>query len=212
MDGENTAEAPVAPAKKNKADRVPCPESKTSFLSKIFLAWVFPLVYKGWKTPLKDEDMWELRDFERASYTTDKLLSVCKEYVQKGVSRNVIAKSLFRSFRTPLIFTFFLKGPSAALKLTQPILLNKLIIYFQDACRSEVLVQKKNGLVSAISLLITSIEFTVTEKQYILFAHWAGMTVRSAVQGVIYEKSTRGVLSWTRMQSYFTYFIGNSPW
>ena len=42
------------------------PEKYSSFPSKIFFTWFDPLAWKGWKTILKVEELWDL-DYENRS-------------------------------------------------------------------------------------------------------------------------------------------------
>ena len=43
----------------------PTPESTASALSIIMFSWATPFTWKGWKTSLKSEDLWELREKNR---------------------------------------------------------------------------------------------------------------------------------------------------
>lgn len=46
----------------------PCPEHSSSFLSKMLYIWFDKFAWKGYKNPLKDEDVWGL-DYEMRSST-----------------------------------------------------------------------------------------------------------------------------------------------
>lgn len=170
--------------------RIRCPEENANFFSRVFLAWVFPFVHKGWKKPLADEDLWELRDHERGSYTTNRLLSAFKAESELGKSKKPMTTALYRNYRKEFLGTAVLKGLTVALYLVNPILLNNLIQYTQ-ARRSSNPPPISTGLGWAFSLLLTPIVFTIIENHYFLRTFRTGMCVRSAMQGVIYDKSLR---------------------
>lgn len=43
-----------------------CPEEECSFLSRLFFSWIESLAWKGFRKPLTDEDLYDLRDQDSA--------------------------------------------------------------------------------------------------------------------------------------------------
>lgn len=44
----------------------PCPEEASSFLSKIFYSWFDPLAWKGFRNPLENSDLWNMKPEDSA--------------------------------------------------------------------------------------------------------------------------------------------------
>jgi len=68
-----------------------CPEQKANIFSRIFLAWVFPLVLQGWRSPLQDTDLWELPDRERGRNATKELEDAIKVVLKENADSNGIS-------------------------------------------------------------------------------------------------------------------------
>lgn len=52
-----------------------------SFPSRIFYGWVTPLVLRGYKKPLTEQDCWELPITERSATVVDQVRNYLKGYV-----------------------------------------------------------------------------------------------------------------------------------
>lgn len=175
----------------NEVTRTRCPEEQANTLSRIFLAWVFPLVLNGWKKPLNDKDLWELRDHERGNYTTDRLLNAYAVESDLGNSKAPITRALIQTYRTSLFVTAVLKGLTVTLKLINPIFLNRIIRFAQDRAILNPRPPLSVGLGWAFALLVSPVLLAILENHYFLRTMRTGMNVRSAVQGIIYDKSLR---------------------
>lgn len=180
----------VKPASE-QVDRKPCPEAHANILSKIFFVWLIPFIYKGWKKPLQDEDLWELRTFERGQYTTNNLLKEYRqlESIQSKFSNLQIA--LFRNHRSALFFTAVLKLLDITLQLVQPVFVNRLLTFLQEKQRPVDPPSNSVGILWSFALLLAPLGKTLVENHYFMRTMRGGMRVRSGVQGVLYDKSLR---------------------
>ena len=49
------------------------PEEEANFVSKIMLWWIIPLLWKGWRRPLQQEDLHQVRNEDQSSKLTERL-------------------------------------------------------------------------------------------------------------------------------------------
>lgn len=175
-----TTKAPTDPVQ-----REPCPEATANIFSKIFFGWVFPLIWRGWKNPLQDTNLWELQPFEQGAYTTKTLLDKWIS-VKKDTSKNLrLQHAVFTCTRGSLIFTGVLKAIDITLNVLQPVFMNRLLV---------VLAEKRSaseGILWCIPLLVVPLLKTIVESHYFMRVMRAGMRTRSSLQGVIFDKSLR---------------------
>lgn len=167
------------------SNRPLCPEASANHFSKLFLVWIFPFVWTGWKAPLQDEDLWELRDFERGSATTGMIRQKWTQVLGK-MHKHRLNSAIFHYQRPALMATGILKGIDTALGLLQPVFVNRLLAFTQnrDARTAE-------GIGWASSLLLSALLKAIIENHYFLRVMRSGMRVRSGLQGTIYDKSLR---------------------
>ncbi|CDF38271.1 unnamed protein product [Chondrus crispus] len=164
-------------------ERRPCPEASANWISHIFLGWVFSLVYNGWKKPLLDDYLWELRDFERGSATTTALTKNWHNVLDEEKPKNRLFSAIFRTNRRKLFISAIFKAIELSLATLQPVLINKLLVFNESDEPIGV------GLAWAFALLLTPVIRTIFENHYFMKVMRTGMRVRSSLQGTIYEKS-----------------------
>lgn len=185
-----TPNAPVCTAalepSKDETPRHDCPEAEANIFSRIFFTWVLPLVYRGWKQPINDSDLWELRSFERGGHTTSAVLQQWKDMPGGDHTRtaNRLQAALFRAFRSTLLISGVLKAVDVVMFVLQPIFVRNLIATLAKG-------DKAKGLGWAIGLFLTPLFKTLTENNYFGLTMRTGMRVRSSLQGVLYDKSLR---------------------
>ncbi len=49
------------------------PEEEASFVSRVMLWWIIPLQWKGWRRPLQQEDLHQVRNEDQSSKFTERL-------------------------------------------------------------------------------------------------------------------------------------------
>lgn len=174
------------------AVRKPCPEANANPISRLFLGWVFGLVLAGWKKPLQDPDLWELRHFERASYTTESVLSLWRRYNAQGRKKNRLFSSVFHANRTAILTTAALKLVDVSLFLILPVFIERLVAFVQtEEDEDGNLPPIGIGIAWSLSLLFIPLLKTIVESQYFSLTMRTGLRIRSSLQGVLYDKSLR---------------------
>lgn len=169
----------------DKSSRPPCPEATANPISRIFLSWVLPLVYKGWKEPLQDDDIWELRDSERGQNTSAAFIAEWDRIAKEGKRKNShrILTALFHNYRFSLLITAVLQVVVTVLVLTSPVLINRILSFL--ASDDPVIV----GVGLAAALFGVSFLRTFVEAQFYFRTYRGGMAIRSGLQGALYHKS-----------------------
>ena len=172
-------------------DREECPEQSSNIISKLFLWWVFPLILRGWKTPLQDQDLWELRNEERGSSATEELkLAYAKVKAEPELkSKSKLYIAMRRTYLRAMLSTAFLRAITITLNLINPILLNNLIRFVSDYATKEPRPSISIGIGWAMSLLVVPVTFAIAENHYFLRTMRTGMKVKSGIQGILYDKS-----------------------
>ncbi|KAG8432959.1 hypothetical protein GDO86_017285 [Hymenochirus boettgeri] len=66
-----------------KKEMNPCPVSEASFLSRVTFSWFTEIMFKGYRQPLKEDDVWALRKSDRA----EEILDSFSEEIQKELKK-----------------------------------------------------------------------------------------------------------------------------
>lgn len=172
--------------------RTPCPELHANFLSRLVFGWVFATVYRGWKKPMQDEDLWELPEFERGRTTTAKVMQHLREKpsTEGGEEQPVrLANAIFTSTQYAFIQTFFLRCGVLSFELSLPVFLNRIINFLSQPADSDTRDPLQIGIAWAAGLLIVATLKIFFENHYFLRTFRMGMRVRSSMQGALYHKS-----------------------
>uniref|UniRef100_A0A8B9LYP1 ABC-type glutathione-S-conjugate transporter n=1 Tax=Astyanax mexicanus TaxID=7994 RepID=A0A8B9LYP1_ASTMX len=186
----------------------PCPVEDASFLSKILFWWFSGLVVKGYRSPLKAEDLWSLRkedtsekiigDLER-EWTTQcaKLQHVtalgCRiteqtqllhKLRQEQSSGFLLLRTLAKTFGP-----FFLTGTLCliihdAFMFSIPQVLSLLLSFVGD---KDVPLWK--GYLFAFTMFLLSCLQSLFNHQYMYSCFTVGMRVKTAVMGLVYRKA-----------------------
>lgn len=165
------------------------PQDVTNFVSKIVLWWIFPLLWKGTRSSLNQEDLYPIRDVEKSRRRTDLLEEKWREEIvfarylgRKPKLRQAILK--YYSFQEywhllPLGLTSVF-GDNVTFFATIS-LLGGLINFNSNAEHGEYYVYIY-GI--AIGCAMKSISFN----HLILHLNVLGVRVRGAVLGLLYKK------------------------
>ncbi|RZC38992.1 multidrug resistance-associated protein 1 [Asbolus verrucosus] len=190
----------------------PCPEENSSFLSRLLFSWFDPLAWRGFRRPLVDSDLWDLKHedsaaevvpmFEkhwrkvllksernspthhsRASYKLDSArVDIVNSSAKKHAS---ILPALVKAFGPTFIFGALLKLIQDLLTFVSPQILNLLIKFVKN---SE---EQWKGYFYAGLLFATATVQTIILSQYFNRMFVVGMRIRTALVSAIYKKALR---------------------
>jgi len=190
-----------------------CPEKSSCFYSRATFHWFTRMVYKGYKQPIVEDDLWILNDTEKSgrsarhflkNWNAERRLCKCNPesnfeesplkapaatdvLIQDPGTNTVKEASLFRALRNTFgpvfISSVFLKILNDALQFISPQLLS-LLIGFNEG-NSPVW----QGYFLAVMMLLVACVKSVVINQYFHVCFLTGMRLRSAVISAVYRKA-----------------------
>ena len=60
------------------------PQEEANFVSRIMFWWIIPLLWKGWRRPLQQDDLYEVRDKDQSCKLTKRLEEKWEQEVQSA--------------------------------------------------------------------------------------------------------------------------------
>nr|CAD7197173.1 unnamed protein product [Timema douglasi] len=190
----------------------PCPEKSVSFPSRMFFTWLDPLVWKGYRSPLTHDQLWNLnpedtsrvvvpkfdRRWDRAvkkasGISSDVKVSYSKSSIKIDFAGDQKTKTPYVSLLMPLIKTFgdtfvmgsFLKMAVDLLTFANPQILKQIIGFVEG----DEPVWK--GYMYALLMLVCGTVQIVLHGHYFIKVQSVGLRVRTALVSAIYRKSLR---------------------
>ncbi|XP_037050766.1 multidrug resistance-associated protein 1-like isoform X2 [Bradysia coprophila] len=175
-----------------------CPEMSCNFVSKLLFAWFDKMAWKGYKAPLKQDDLWDLKPED----TTTEIISVFTKHWNTALESSIkksmkssknkhtqsIVPVMWKSFGGSFLFATSLKLAEDFLLFVAPQLLG-LTIDFVDSSKSDDRPELWKGFMYAALL------FAVASVQTLIFTHFyhqmymVGFRIRTALIGAIYRKA-----------------------
>uniref|UniRef100_A0A8C1V5M9 ABC-type glutathione-S-conjugate transporter n=1 Tax=Cyprinus carpio TaxID=7962 RepID=A0A8C1V5M9_CYPCA len=177
----------------------PCPVEDASFLSQVLFWWFGRLVVKGYRSPLKAEDLWSLREQD----TSEKIIcDLEKEWAKQWAKMQHEQTQLLRKLHKEqssgfcLLRTlaknfgpYFLTGTLCLViqdifMFSIPQVLSLLLGFVRD---EDAPLWK--GYVFAFLMVLLSCLQSLFNHQYMYMCFTVGMRVKTAVMGLVYRKS-----------------------
>nr|XP_008197283.1 PREDICTED: multidrug resistance-associated protein 1 isoform X1 [Tribolium castaneum]XP_008197292.1 PREDICTED: multidrug resistance-associated protein 1 isoform X1 [Tribolium castaneum] len=190
----------------------PCPEENSSFLSRLLFSWFDPLAWRGFRRPLVDSDLWDMKPEDSASEVVPTFEKHWKRILQKCESNSPtrqtrasykldsarvdivnsstkkqasILPALVKAFGPTFIFGALLKLIQDLLTFVSPHILNLLIQFVKN---NE---EQWKGFLYAGALFVTATIQTIVLSQYFNRMFVVGMRIRTALVSAIYKKALR---------------------
>nr|CAD7588458.1 unnamed protein product [Timema genevievae] len=190
----------------------PCLEKSVSFPSRMFFTWLDPLVWKGYRSPLTHDQLWNLNPedtsrvvvpkFDRrwdkavreaSNISSDGKVSYSKSSIKIDFAGDQKTKTPYVSLLMPLIKAFgdtflmgsFLKMAVDALTFANPQILKQIIGFVEG----DEPVWK--GYMYALLMLVCGTVQIVLHGHYFIKVQSVGLRVRTALVSAIYRKALR---------------------
>ncbi|XP_044753851.1 multidrug resistance-associated protein 1-like isoform X2 [Coccinella septempunctata] len=178
------------PAKDStKKNKNICPEEECSFLSRLFFSWIETLAWKGFRKPLTDEDLYDLRDQDSARHVVVNFdYHWTKKQHRKKRTTNPKVSVLpicLEAFLSTFIFGILLRFSSDLLSFVNPQILSLLINFVKQK------EEHWKGYFYAVLLLSTGIIKSLLSVQYSHKANVIGLRIRVALNSIIYRKALK---------------------
>nr|XP_046259914.1 ATP-binding cassette sub-family C member 4-like isoform X1 [Scatophagus argus] len=167
------------------------PSASANLLSKIFFCWLNPLFRIGYKRKLEEDDMYKVLPEDASDRLGEELQWYWDREVQQAAKdlrspklTKVIVQCYWRSYLLIGIYIFI----EEVIKVIQPVLLGKIIEYFESYDPSNTTaVHDAYSYAAGISL--STIGLTVFNHLYFYHVQRAGMKIRVALCHMIYRKA-----------------------
>ncbi|KAK4256615.1 hypothetical protein QN277_006318 [Acacia crassicarpa] len=160
------------------------PYANASFLSKMLFLWMNPLLQKGYKFPLKLDDVPSLPP----QYRTEKMTELFARNWPKPEEncKYPIGITLLRCFWKEFIFTGILAAIKLVVSFVGPVLIQKFVDYTSVKERPA-----SQGLVLVLILLLAKSVESLSSHLFGFHNQKLGMLVRSSLMTSLYEKLMR---------------------
>lgn len=168
-----------------------CAYEYADVFSVLTFGWMTPMMKRGYKTFLTQDDLWNLRKRDSTRHTSQRFEDAWGNEMEKKHPSLWLA--LFRSFGGPYFRGAAIKTISDVLNFAQPQLL-RLLITFVDSYRAGYPGKPQpviRGAAIAIAMFAVSVSQTACLHQYFQRSFETGMRIKSSLTAAIYSKSTR---------------------
>ena len=165
-----------------------CPYEYADVFSVLTFGWMTPLMKRGYKTFLTQDDLWNLRKRDSTRHTSETFEKAWEYEMEKKYPSLWLA--MFRSFGGPYFRGAAIKTVSDVLNFAQPQLL-RLLITFVDSYRTDHPQPIIRGAAIALAMFAVSVSQTACLHQYFQRSFETGMRIKSSLTAAIYSKSTR---------------------
>jgi ATP-binding cassette subfamily C (CFTR/MRP) protein 1 len=169
-------------------DEDECAYEYADVFSVLTFGWMTPMMKRGYKTFLTQDDLWNLRKRDSTRHTSQKFEDAWKHEMEKKHPSLWLA--MFHSFGGPYFRGAAIKTISDVLNFAQPQLL-RLLISFVDSYRTGKPQPVIRGAAIALAMFAVSVTQTACLHQYFQRSFETGMRIKSSLTAAIYSKSTR---------------------
>ncbi len=165
-----------------------CPYEYADIFSVLTFGWMTPMMKRGYKAFLTQDDLWNLRKRDSTRHTSQQFEDSWTYEMEKKHPSLWLA--MFHSFGGPYFRGAAIKTISDVLNFAQPQLL-RLLITFVDSYRTDKPQPLIRGAAIALAMFAVSVTQTACLHQYFQRSFETGMRIKSSLIAAIYSKSTR---------------------
>jgi ATP-binding cassette subfamily C (CFTR/MRP) protein 1 len=170
------------------SDEKECPAEYSNIFSTLSFGWLTPLMKRGYKTYLTQEDLWDLAE-RNTSKTNGKKFSLTWEMETRRTNPSVW-RALFKSFGKPYLGFVPVKLAGDILSYVQPTLL-RMLISFVDSYRTDKPDPPFRGFLIAMAMFSVSLTQSVCNNQFMNWIFELGSTIKAGLIANIYKKAMR---------------------
>ncbi|KAK7882506.1 hypothetical protein WMY93_028680 [Mugilogobius chulae] len=166
------------------------PLATANLLSKIFFCWLNPLFKVGYGRKLEEEDMYKVLPEDASDKLGEKLQWHWDKEVKqaaKDLRLPSLGKALIHCFWKSYLLIGIYIFVEEIIRVIQPVLLGKLIEYFERHNTSTFDISEAYGYAAGISVF--TLVGTLLHHMYFYHVQRAGMKIRVAICHVVYRKA-----------------------
>jgi ATP-binding cassette subfamily C (CFTR/MRP) protein 1 len=165
-----------------------CPFEYADIFSVLTFGWMTPMMKRGYKTFLTQDDLWNLRKRDATKSTASAFRKAWGHELEK--KHPSLWLTMFHAFGAPYFRGAVIKTASDVLNFVQPQLL-RLLITFVASYQTDNPQPVARGAAIALAMFAVSVSQTAFLHQYFQRSFETGMRIKSALTAAIYSKSTR---------------------
>eukprot|EP00698_Gefionella_okellyi_P000239 TRINITY_DN1020_c0_g1_i1.p1 TRINITY_DN1020_c0_g1~~TRINITY_DN1020_c0_g1_i1.p1 ORF type:complete len:1346 (-),score=399.84 TRINITY_DN1020_c0_g1_i1:1124-5134(-) len=166
--------------------RVPNVEKTANPLSRLLFSYLTPLMFKGFKRPVKDEDLWDL---DSGDTTDDNLKRFDHHWSeQQKLEKPSVPAAIVKAFGSYIALSWIWHAIAVAALLGQTQILNYMIIFLQVPWWNA----QNNGLdgyMFALGLGLLALVRSLALYQSQVMSQRAGTRIRNALTASVYRKA-----------------------
>ncbi|XP_056644078.1 ATP-binding cassette sub-family C member 4-like [Diorhabda sublineata] len=172
--------------KLNQKQKKPHPLKRVNLFSRLFFCWFPGFLSKGFRRDLDENDMYLTGNSQKSDFLGERLDAVWKKELLKDKPSLVWA--MFSVFKLELLYFGIFNAFSDFIKIAQPMLISRLIGYFQPG-------SKQNNpweiYVNAFLIILASLIQVTSVHNYQMRVMRLGMKIRVASCALIYRKALK---------------------
>ncbi|XP_055676611.1 ATP-binding cassette sub-family C member 4-like [Lutzomyia longipalpis] len=167
---------------------LPNPREKANVVSILTFWWTMKLFKKGYRKVLDLGDLYRPLDEDRSNVLGDRLEKKWMEQLKRSKSNPSLIKAVAIAFwKEYLLLALIVIVNEAAIRLGQPLLLGRLLLYF----RPNSGMTHTEALLYAGGIVGLSLLYGVTGNQFLFTSFYCGMKIRVAMCSIIYRKALK---------------------
>lgn len=156
--------------------------SWTRWIHVLSWCWLNPILNKGFKQGLTDDDLFDLSPNDEGNQLLNKFESVLEEH-NNDVKNFNVWKIVLKSFWKEAIIAGLILIPYLGAKIAQPLLLREIILYISDANQP-----RYSGYIYAIGLGLAAILQAIIHQQFFFRTIRVGVQIRVSISTFIYKR------------------------
>ncbi|EHK47570.1 uncharacterized protein TrAtP1_012305 [Trichoderma atroviride] len=172
-------------------DEEECPQDYATVFSKLTFSWMTPLMRRGYKIFLTENDLWGLARADQTRNTGVALEEAWKYELKHRPNSPSLWLALFRAYGGPYVTAAFFKAGNDVAQYIQPQLLRLLIAFVASYNLGETPQPIIQGASIALAMFACAVFQTTMVHQYFQLAFETGMRIKGGLASTIYRKSLR---------------------
>lgn len=172
-------------------DEEECPQDYATVFSRLTFAWMTPLMRRGYKIFLTENDLWGLARADQTRNTGVALEEAWKHELKHRPNSPSLWLALFRAYGGPYVTAAFFKAGNDVAQYIQPQLLRLLIAFVASYNLGESPQPIVQGASIALAMFGCAVVQTIMVHQYFQLAFETGMRIKGGLASTIYRKSLR---------------------
>jgi ABC-type multidrug transport system fused ATPase/permease subunit len=168
-----------------------CPEDYATVFSKLTFSWMTPLMRRGYKVFLTENDLWGLARADQTKNTGVALEEAWEHELKRRPNSPSLWLALFRAYGGPYVTAAFFKAGNDVAQYIQPQLLRLLIAFVASYKFGQTPQPVIQGGSIALAMFACAVFQTTMVHQYFQLAFVTGMRIKGGLASTIYRKSLR---------------------